>query len=56
MCVRSFLNQNNCGMTPLQMIMIQVDIQYGPNRRSQKAVFSASTPLYHAMKYSMKYA
>ena len=34
------------------MIMIQVEIQYGPKARFQKAVCSASTPLYQAMKYS----
>ena len=55
-CVRAHLNQRICGTTPLQMIIVQVDIQYGPNARIQNDVCSASTPLYHAMKYSAAYA
>ncbi len=33
--VRAHLNQRICGTTPLQMIIVQVDIQYGPNARIQ---------------------
>ena len=52
-CVRSFENQRMCGMTPLQMIMTQAEIQYGPKARYQNDACSASTPLYHATKYSI---
>ncbi len=51
-CTLAFLNHKICGTTPLQMIMVHVEIQYGPNARCQNEVCSASTPEYQAMKYS----
>ena len=50
--VRAHLNHRICGTNALQMIIVQVDIQYGPNARIQNEVDSGSTFPYHAMKYS----
>ena len=50
---RTFLNQNNCGTSMLQDIIITQPHQYGPSARFMKWNCSAGLPEYHAMKNSM---
>src|SRR5260370_6699135 len=54
--VRIFLNQSSSGRKALQISIVQVAHQYGPNARYQNAARSVGLPLNHAMKYSQTYA
>src|SRR3954468_19754262 len=54
--VRIFLNQNSCGDSTLQLIMIQYDQAKGPVARLRNAYCSHSTPEYQATKSSVRYA
>src|SRR5436309_9844260 len=56
MLVRMVLDHSSSGRKPLQMIMVQLAHQYGPNARYQKAARSFGLPPNHAMKYSQAYA
>src|SRR6266850_303263 len=55
MLVRTFLNQSSQGSRPLQMFMVQLAHQYGPNARYQNAARSCGLPLNHATKFSVTY-
>ena len=56
MLVRSFLNQKSCGMSTLQLIIVQYAHQYGPNARFMNVKRSYALPQYQAMKNSIAYA
>ncbi len=53
---RTRLNHSMIGTRPLHVSIVQVAHQYVPNRRFQNAVRSISSPLYQAMKNSVRYA
>ena len=50
--VRMFLRHNSSGKNALQMIIVQLAHQNGPNARYQNAARSAAWPPNHAVKYS----
>src|SRR6267378_5472573 len=52
MLVRMFLRHNSSGRNALQMIIVQLAHQKGPNARYQNAARSAAWPPNHAVKYS----
>src|SRR3989454_10131397 len=52
MLVRIFLRHNSSGRNALQMIIVQLAHQKGPNARYQNAARSAAWPPNHAVKYS----
>src|SRR6266705_1092972 len=56
MLVRMFLRHRSRGSRPLQMFMVQLAHQNGPNARYQKAARSAACPPNHAVKFSVEYA
>src|SRR5687768_16494980 len=53
---RTRLNHSRIGTRPLQVSIVQDAHQSFPKSRFQKAVRSISSPLYHAMKNSVRYA
>src|SRR6266567_251552 len=52
MLVRMFLRHRSSGRNALQMIIVQLAHQNGPNARYQNAARSAAWPPNHAVKYS----
>src|SRR2546425_12143363 len=56
MLVRTFLDHSSHGSRPLQMYMVQLAHQYGPNARYQNAARSDALPLNQATKFSVTYA
>src|ERR1043166_4721898 len=52
MYVRTFLDQRSHGKRPLQMFIVQLAHQYGPNARYQNAARSAGLPLNQATRFS----
>src|SRR6266545_2668612 len=55
MLVRIFLDHRSHGSNPLQMFIVQLAHQYGPNARYQNAARSAELPLNQATKFSVTY-
>src|SRR2546426_3853419 len=55
MLVRTFLRHNSHGRSPLQMFMVQLAHQNGPNARYQNAARSWALPLNQATKFSVQY-
>src|SRR5580765_4387473 len=55
MLVRTVLDQSSHGSRPLQMFIVQLAHQYGPNARYQNAARSAGLPLNQATKFSVMY-
>src|SRR5437879_12848031 len=55
MFVRIFLNHSSQGRIPLQMFMVQLAHQNGPNARYQNAARSCGLPLNQATKFSVTY-
>src|SRR2546430_7726570 len=53
--VRTFLDQSSHGRSPLQMFMVQLAHQNGPNARYQNAARSWALPLNQATKFSVQY-
>src|SRR2546430_11812236 len=50
--VRTFLDQSSHGNSPLQMFIVQLAHQNGPNARYQKAARSCGLPPNQAVKFS----
>src|SRR5256886_7901890 len=55
MLVRTFLRHNSHGRSPVQMFMVQLAHQNGPNARYQNAARSWALPLNQATKFSVQY-
>src|SRR5947209_2425380 len=55
MLVRTLLTHNSQGRIPLQMFMVQLAHQNGPNARYQNAARSCGLPLNQATKFSVTY-
>src|SRR5207247_3546996 len=55
MLVRTFLRHNSHGRSPLQMFIVQLAHQNGPNARYQNAARSWALPLNQATKFSVQY-
>src|SRR5438270_750700 len=53
--VRTFLDHNSHGNSPLQMFIVQLAHQNGPNARYQKAARSCGLPPNQAVKFSVQY-
>src|SRR5207302_1790261 len=53
--VRTFLDHNSHGNSPLQMFIVQLAHQNGPNARYQKAARSCGLPPNQAVKCSVQY-
>src|SRR2546430_869166 len=54
MLVRTFLRHNSHGRSPLQMFMVQLAHQNGPNARYQDTARSWALPLNQATKFSVQ--
>ena len=54
MLVRTFLNHSSHGSRPLQMFIVQLAHQKGPNARYQKPARSSGLPPNHATKFSVQ--
>src|SRR5919108_2938976 len=55
MLVRTVLDHSSQGSRPLQMFIVQLAHQYGPNARYQNAARSCGLPLNQATKFSVMY-
>src|SRR5213595_2962745 len=55
MLVWTFFDQSSHGSSPLQMFIVQLAHQNGPNARYQKAARSWALPLNQATKFSVQY-
>src|SRR5690348_11366019 len=53
--VRTFLDHSSHGRSPLQMFIVQLAHQNGPNARYQNAARSWALPPNQATKFSVKY-